>query len=194
MDQPEKQNDKLETTTVNNKKVIQPINPEQVRAFVKEKADPNIPQVKATQPTNATTENPKPLNLPEPQTLDEEWKPSGTLASRIPALRNYGIVLVVVSLVIMYLSRIIWKFSNQSSARALAFVIYTVLGAMLVSGVIILLSKSKVFVLLCLNIIIGLSVLVGLLSLLTINIIGIMFTVLVIGSVVNIRRYVKQAA
>lgn len=182
------------STNSNQKKIIQPINPEEVKAYgeqnnpvtpvnlasVQSYHQPQTPQTAA----NEKTEIPK----------EEEWKPNTTLSSRIPALRNYGIVLLFGSLLFMYINRSIWKFSHQSSAKMLGIIIYAFLGVMLITGAILLLSKSKTFVQLCLNIIIGLAILLALFSVLSINITVIIFSIVIVGSVINIKQYVKKAA
>lgn len=178
------------------KKVIHPVNPEEVKAHLAQNVTqrPQLPQLGENQPL--VQPGPAPgydQNSPNVQ-VDDEWKPNTTLASRIPALRNYGLVLVLGSLLFMYINRGVWKFSHQSSGRLLGMIIYGVLVVMLISGIVMLVSKSKAFIIGCLNLIIAINVLIALLSLLSLNFIGIIFAVIIIGSISNVKHYVKQAA
>lgn len=181
------QNQNNNTKTM--KRTIQPLNEDKVKAYITQN---NTAQT-VSRAQVPVTSSPAPSQTPGTLDAEEVWKPNTPLAKRIPALRNYGIALIVGSIFFMYLNRSIWKFSDQS-AKNLGIVIYVVLGVMLLSGIIILLSKSKAFVQICLNVVIGLSVLIGILSLLSLNIIAIVFTLIIIGSVLNIKQYVKRAA
>jgi len=177
------------------KKAIQPLNPEAVKAYVAENhpaPPPAPPKAPATTPAPAGP----PASAQKPAAKDDnwEWKPNTRLSQRIPALRNYGIALVGGSLLFMYLNRTIWQFSRYRSARILGIVVYGILGAMLITGVVVLLSKSKALVELCLMLMIGFLVLTGGLSLLSGNLISLAFTVFIIVSLLNVKRYVDHVS
>jgi hypothetical protein len=202
MDPARDQNHNDSSPSQPGEQTIKPINQEETQAYAGQNSP--APQESTESPqldvphANISSVYPTPLATsrlnPSGLEAEKEWKPNTTLASRIPALRNYGITLILGSLLFMYINRGIWKFAHLSSARVLGFVIYAILGVALISGCIILLSKSKSFIQLSLNIILGLAILAILLSLISLRIITILLMAMVIGSVINIKQYVKRAA
>lgn len=152
------------------------------------------PAISTTPAINTKAVYPEPQAHVDPTAVQEEWKPNTRLASRIPALRNYGIVLICGSIFSMIVSQNIWKFSRAPSAKMLGIIIYSILGMMMLSGIVLLTSKSKMLIQFFLNILFVGALLALLSSLLSLSILSIIFNAIVLAAIINIKSYVKAAA
>lgn len=190
-----------------SRRIIQPINEDEVKSYIKENAsdynrlqdldiqDKNINNLSVENKINVPTQQIYPSIEAKPVEQNyDDWQPKGTLSSRVTQLRIYGILLVIIPLIIMYVSRFIWMISNSITARIIAILIYSFLVTMIFSGLVLLFSKSKILVTASLNILIGVTLLITLGSILSLNFVGLIFNLFVIGAVINLKRYVRNAA
>lgn len=193
----ENQNSTAETP--NQKRVIQPLNAEEVKAHLAENSSPALtPQASSNISNSQETQSLYPSTDlkadDKTKIIDEEWKPNTPLSYRVPKLKIWGIVYIGAGILNAIINKNLLTLRNGFEMQPIVVILYLLMILTFISGLVFLFSKKKILVQLCLNGVLLFAILMTFVSLISISIIGIIFSVLFIGSVMSIKREVKAAA